>query len=204
MILKTLVHKIPENLEKVFKSYDYKENGGMVISELIYDDKDLVVTFHLYPSSDRETKQVWKLTIKNIIDEKFTRSWTYFFTFYSDHFLLYEFIEPHTELYFNGKATAPEKLFVDLYKSHLKTYSRDFHFAQGINGATDIFNLCKTTSGLFARGPKKIMEKYQICLAKHNIKSNFVGGIPKTDKNLKLLIFGESYFIGEEFLFTEV
>jgi hypothetical protein len=176
----------------------------MVISGLTYQDKDLVITFNLFPSSDRQTKQVWELKIKNIADEKFTRSWTTHFSFYSDHFLLYEFTDPYTDLYFNGKATVPEKLFVDLYKSHLKTYSQDFPFAYGINGATDIFNLCKTASGLFARGPKTIMEKYQICLAKHNIKSNFIGGLTKPEHKLKLLVFGESYFIGEEFLFTEV
>nr|WP_276902468.1 hypothetical protein [Pedobacter kyonggii] len=93
---------------------------------------------------------------------------------------------------------------IDLYKSHLKTYYGDFPFAYGINAAMDIFKLCKNRSGMFARGPKRILEKYQICLAKHNIQSNFVVGSSKPEHKLKLLVFGESYFIGEEFLFTEV
>jgi hypothetical protein len=204
LTLKTLQYKIPDNLEKVFKSYDYEEDGGMVISGLTYQDKDLVVTFNLFPSSDRQTKQVWELKIINIAAESFSRSWTTHFSFYSDHFLLYGLIDIHGDLYFNGKAKNPEKLFIDLYRDHLKTYYGDFPFAYGINAAMDIFKLCKDGSGMFARGPERILEKYQTCLAKHNIKSNFVAGSTKPEHKLKLLVFGESYFIGEEFLFTEV
>jgi len=202
--LKTLQYNIPGSLEKIFKSYDYEEDGGMVISGLTYQDKDLVVTFNLYPSSDRQTKHIWELKIINIAAENFSRSWTTHFSFYSDHFLLCELTDVKGDLYYNGKAKNSEKLFIDLYKAHLKTYYDNFPFAYGINAAMDIFKLCKDGSGMFARGPKQVLEKYQICLAKHNIQSNFVGSSTKPENKLKLLIFGESYFIGEEFLFTEV
>lgn len=202
--MKTLNYKLPERLEKTLTSDDYYEDGGMVISQLNYQDKDLNIIFNLYPSSDRQAKQTWELKIINIAFENFSRAWTSHFSFYSDHFLLYELTDAKGDLYYNGKAKNSEKLFIDLYKTHLKNYYGDFPFAYGINAAMDIFKLCKDGSGMFARGPKQVLEKYQICLAKHNIQSNFVGSSPKPENKLKLLIFGESYFIGEEFLFTEV
>jgi len=202
--LKTLNYKLPERLEKTLTSDDYYEDGGMVISQLNYQDKDLNITFNLYLSSDRQTKQTWELKVINIALENFSRAWTSHFSFYSDHFLLYELTDAKGDLYYNGKAKNSEKLFIDLYKTHLKNYYGDFPFAYGINAAMDIFKLCKDGSGMFARGPKRILERYQICLAKHNIKSNFVESSLKPENKLKLLVFGESYFIGEDFLFTEV
>ncbi|MNK40575.1 hypothetical protein D3C87_592250 [compost metagenome] len=200
--MKTIRYKVHEKLEKILASDDYIEDGGMVISSLAYQNKDLVVTFSLYPDSNREIKQIWELKIINIAAENFSRNWTTYFSFYSDHFLLYELTDAHVDLYYNGKAKSPEKLLLDLYRSHLKTYPEDFSFTYGINPAMDIFKLCKDGSGMFARGPKRILEKYQPCLSKHDIKSNFVGGSTKPDHKLKLLAFGESYFIGEDFLFT--
>jgi len=201
--LKTLKYLLPEKLEKILTSDDYYEDGGMIISGLAYQDKDLILTINLYPNSNRQTKQIWVLKIINIAAENFSRSWTTRFSFYSEHFLLYGLTDIHGDLYYNGKAKNPEKLLIDLYKSHLKTYYGDFPFAYGINAAMDIFKLCKDGSGMFARGPKKILEKYQVCLAKHEIQSNFVESSPKPEHKLKLLAFGESYFIGEDFLFTE-
>lgn len=202
--MKTLKYPLPEKLEKILTGDDFYEEGGMVISGLTYQDKDLIITFNLYPSSDREIRQVWELKIINIEYEKFSRSWTTHLSFYSDHFLLYGLTDTQGDLYYNGKAKNPEGLFIDLYKSHIKTYYGDFPFAYGINAAMEITKLCKDGSGMFARGPKQVLDKYQICLAKHNIKSNFVGGSSKSEQKLKLLVFGDSYFIGEEFLFTEI
>ena len=80
--MKTLQYNIPGSLEKIFKSYDYEEDGGMVISGLTYQDKDLVVTFNLYPSSDRQTKHIWELKIINIAAENFKiLDYTFFFLF---------------------------------------------------------------------------------------------------------------------------
>ncbi|MGN8059314.1 hypothetical protein ACTJKN_23710 [Pedobacter sp. 22163] len=202
--MKTLNYKLPERLEKILATNEYIVHGRMIISALVYQEKDLIVNFDLYPGSDRQSKHIWELKIINIAAENFSRSWTTHFSFYSDHFLLYELTDVKGDLYYNGKAKNSEKLFIDLYRTHLKTYYDNFPFAYGINAAMDIFKLCKDGSGMFARGPKQVLERYQICLAKHNIKSNFVESSVKPENKLKLLIFGESYFIGEEFLFTEV
>lgn len=201
--MKTLKYPLPEKLEKILSGDNYYRDGGMVISGLTYQDKDLIVTFNLYPNSDRQIKQIWELKILNIVFENFSRCLTTHFSFYSDHFLLYGLTDSQGDLYYNGKAKNPEKLFIDLYKSHIKTYYGDFPFAYGINEAMDITKLCKDGSGMFARGPKQVLEKYQVCLAKHNINSNFVESSAKPEHQLKLLVFGDSYFIGEEFLFTE-
>jgi len=145
--LKTIRYKVHEKLEKILASDDYIEDGGMVISSLAYQNKDLVVTFSLYPDSNREIKQIWELKIINIAAENFSRNWTTYFSLYSDHFLLYELTDAHVDLYYNGKAKSPEKLLLDLYRSHLKTYPEDFSFTYGINPAMDILNCVKMDQG---------------------------------------------------------
>ncbi|MBC6112418.1 hypothetical protein ACFOG5_10065 [Pedobacter fastidiosus] len=197
-----IIKKIaPSDLENILTSKEYMEDGGMVISSLNYIDENLIVTFNLFINNEK--KNQWELKILKIADERFIRGWAQNFTAYSDHFLLYAFTDVFTDLYYNGKSTKPDKLLLDLYKSHLNNYYYDFPFTYGINEAMNVFKLCKDNSGMFARGSRKILMNYQECLAKHGIQSNFVGEIPCINKNLNLLVFGESYFIGEKFIFNK-
>lgn len=198
--MKTIKNIAPSELESVLKNDEYLEDGGMMISSLNFTDKDLNLAFDVFINNTKKEK--WELKITEIVSERFIRSWTTYFTAFSDHFLLYEYTDVFTELYYYGKSKNQEKLFLDLYRSHLKNYYDNLPFAYGINESMDIFKLCKDKSGMFARGPKKILTQYQKCLATHGINSNFVGETLRYDPNLKLLVFGESYFIGKDFIFT--
>lgn len=65
-----------------------------------------------------------------------------------------------------------------------------------------MLKLCTNDNGLFARGPKRILNKYEECLNANGIKTNFINEIESEKKDLKLLIFGDSYFIAKDFKFS--
>jgi uncharacterized protein YkuJ len=194
----------PSDFKTILDSLYFEENGGLVISTLQYLNDDLKVLFTLSYSDNKKLEQTWQIDIIGIEKERVVRNWTTFPEIYSDHFLLYEFIDNCTELYFNGTTSNPEKLFIDLYKSHISNYSDYLDFGLGINAPNGMLKLCTNDYGLFARGPKQILIKYAECLKANGIKTNLINVIESDKKDLKLLIFGDSYFIAKDFRFSKV
>ena len=192
----------PSNLNTIFGSLEYEENGGLVISALTYKGDDLKVLFTLSYGDNERPEQFWQLDIIGIEKERFVRNWVTFPEIYSDHFLLYEYIDNYIELYFNDKTSNPEKLLIDLYSSHSINYSSDLKFGIGINAPNGMLKLCSSDNGLFARGPKRILNEYAKCLTANGIRTNFISEIESDKKGLKLLLFGDSYFIGKNFKFS--
>lgn len=192
---------IPPDLQTILDSLEFEENGGLVISSLNYENNKLKILFKLlYPDIDKPN-QIWQLDVLGVEKERFIRNWTTSLEIYSDHFLLYEYIDNYSELYFHGSTSNPEKLLLDLYSSHLTHYGKNLDFGIGINAPNGMLKLCTNDYGLFARGPKRILMKYSECLLINGIKSNFINEIESVKKELKLLIFGESYFIAKDFKF---
>ena len=201
--MKTRNDLFPSDFKAILDTLD-EENGGLVILSLKYLNDDLKVLFTLSYGDNEKPKQLWQLDIADIEKERFVRNWVTFPEIYSDHFLLYEFIDNYTELYFKGSTSNPEKLLIELYNSHILNYSNDLDFGLGINAPNGMLKLCTNDNGLFARGPKRILIKYADCLKANGIKTNFINEIESDKKNLKLLIFGDSYFIAKDFKFSMV
>ena len=84
-------------------------------------------------------------------------------------------------------------------------------FDKYLNTALTTIELCKSTTGLFAKGPIKLMEAYKEELERHNMNPTIVGEHkPKRWLNghqvdeteiVKVLVIGDSYVVGEIFDF---
>jgi len=68
-------------------------------------------------------------------------------------------------------------------------------------------------NGLLTKGPKTLLEKYAECLKSNGMDYTIIGERPATywrgrqylpEKKMRLLFFGESYFIAEKFSFLEI
>jgi hypothetical protein len=199
--MKKITEPLPENLQAILDSLDYEENGGLVITSLTYSGDDLIVFFKLACGDNESPEQLWRLDVVGLEKEKVVRSWTLYPEIYTDHFLLWEYTDYYTELYYKGQVDNPEKLFRDLYKTYVGNFDDNFKFGFGINAPNGMLKLCTDDIGLFARGPKRLLAEYEKCLIGHGIKTNYVNEIKPEAKDLKLLLFGDSYFIGKEFKF---
>jgi len=203
--MKILKEYIPITLNKIFKCDEFLEDGGIIISSINYTKDKLELIFNIFYNGYEIPKQQWKIIINGLLKEKIERGWADYLVVYSDHYLLYEFSDIHGDLYFKEKSKNPDKLFIDLYKSYLKNYQGDFlPFGKGINPAMKITRLCNSNAGLFARGPKIILEKYHEVLSENNIRSNIVISESEKISDLKILFFGDSYFIAKSFEFERI
>ncbi|HEX7414833.1 MAG TPA: hypothetical protein VF411_12390 [Bacteroidia bacterium] len=198
----TIDEILPKELKAQLDSLDYQEDGGILITWVNFLDNNLKVNFTLSFGGIDRPKQFWNIEVTEIEKEKIVIEWANYPEIYSDHFLLYDFTDNYIELYFNGKTDNPEKLLIDLYKSHITNYNNDLEFGLGINAPNGMLKLCTNDSGLFARGPKRILREYEKCLISNGVKTNYINEIESDKKNLKLLIFGDSYFIAKDFKFS--
>ena len=96
-------------------------------------------------------------------------------------------------------------LLADIYSTHKATFENYFTVEKYLNGS-DLLNLCKSSNGLFGRGPKPIMDCYYKCLDKAGKEPYYYESkLPhKNETNIKLALLGGTYFIGEEFKFKKV
>src|ERR1035437_4650224 len=167
-LLNDLPKELVDNLDKL----EYQEDGGILINSVQLIEKDLQVDFTLSFGGYNIPQQIWSIDIKEIKKEKITIEWTNYTEIYSDHYLLYEFIDNFTELYFNCKADNSERLFIDLYQIHKALYNL-IDFGTYINAIDGLTKLCNSEYGLFARGPKNILTQYEKCLINHGVKTKY-------------------------------
>ena len=202
--MKELLDYLPQELVDNLDKIEYQEDGGLMINTIKLVDEDLIVIFKLSFGGYNLPIQTWQIDIKKIKTEKIIFDWANYPEIYSDHSLLRDYLDNYTELYFNSKTENSEKLFIDLFKTHNLHFGKWIDFGTCINAPDGILELCKSDSGLFARGSKRILEKYEDCLIRHGIKTKFIGEVESEDKDFKLLIFGKSYFIAKDFEFRRI
>jgi hypothetical protein len=206
---------LPLELGSSFDSLDYEENGGLTAHSIKYLDNELHFDFSIFLGDvEHNETQYWQLQILNYCNSKIDiDNLGGYFKFYSDHFLLWEFTDVSTELYFKKASTNPERLLADIYAIHDSIFDNHIPLEKFINDKS-LLTVCKSDTGLFARGPKKILTYYFDCLKKAGKEPYYFGEhidkkwdgkewIPKNN-SLKLALLGRTYFIGETFLFKRL
>ena len=206
---------LPSDLEEAFSSIAYEEEGSIKVQSINFNDENSIVDFTIKNGySDENETQNWqmqifgyrtsKIDLENLGDQ---------FYFYSDHFLLWEFIDKETELYFKKSSDNPEKLLVDIYNLHNYAFDNLIPVSKFIN-SYDVVSIGEAESGLFAKGPKQLLHYYYNILAKNNKEPYFYGDYEPMiwdgekfnpeEKNLKLALIGETYFIGKDIKFNRL
>lgn len=214
-MLNELNNILPKDLEETFHSLDYDEEGGLTVNSIKYLDNDLHFDFSLFLGDiEQNETQLWQLQVLNCRDSKIDiDNLGGYFNFFSDHFLLWEFIDNETELYFKNGTDNPEKLLADIYSIHNSTFENYIPLEKFVNGK-NLLTQCKSNNGLFGRGPKGILNYYFDSLNKAGKEPYFYGDyiakkwdgekwVPE-DKNLKVALLGGSYFIGQDFKFKRL
>lgn len=191
---------LPIELERLLIKLE-EEDGGIVVSSLEYIDSDLEIYFTVSFPDSEIPHQNWRIRAINIKKERFERSWETNLQLFANHPLLLEFNDDHSELYYTGRTLHPEKLIVDLFRMFSDNAWKDLKFGWGINAPDGFLKLCNEETGLFARGPKSILEKYASVLHENGIRISMLDDMEKNRQELMLLMLGRNYFIAEEFTF---
>jgi hypothetical protein len=196
-----LIEALPNELNETLNNLEFDDEAGVLIESVKFVGDDLQLAFSIRFFGGGSS-QLWEVTVVQVKKEKITRNWTQSIEIYKKHPLLLEYIDVHTELYFRGTTTNWADLFMDIFQSITQ-------FTEGIDNFRDylflperIKELSQQGYGLFARGPKAILEIYGKCLLRQKIKPIYIGEFnPRTENESKLLLIGDSYFIGQAFEF---
>jgi len=206
---------LPTDLKETFQSLDYEVGGSLIANTIKYLDNELLFDFTLFLGGiEQNENQIWQLQILNCLDSKISiENLAGYFNFYSDHFLLWEFLDNETELYFKKGANNPEKLLADIYSIHNSVFDNHIPLEKFLNG-NSLLTLCRSGHGLFARGPKRILKYYFDCLTKAGKEPYYLGDNVATkwdnkkrgsgNKDLKVALIGGTFFIGSDFKFKRL
>ena len=206
---------LPIDLKESFDSLDYEESDGLTVQSIRYLDNELHFDFSIFLGDvEQNETQHWRLQVLNYRDSKIDiGNLGSYFKFYSDHFLLWEFTDNLTELYFKKESNHPEYLLADIYSIHNSVFDNFIKLEKFING-NNLLSLCKSNTGLFGRGPKRILKYYFDSLTKAGKEPYYFGDyiakkwdgekwVPE-DNDLKVAILGGTYFLGQTFNFKRL
>jgi hypothetical protein len=207
------LYALNKELEAILASLEFEENGGIHITGTDWYSDDLKVEFAIKTGVEGQN-QLWEVQISGVRDELIKSDITDKMELLDEHPLLWTYNQWQTSLYFGNPTTKPYELFANIYDVHIKETANSIPFNKFINTHLPIIELCKSSAGLFASGPLKLMEAYKKELEAHGMNPTIVGGHnPKRWQNghqvdeteiVKILIIGKSYVIGQTFDFVRV
>jgi hypothetical protein len=206
---------LPKELDKIFNEFD-EDDFELYITKADFSGDNFIIDFVLdvQDINDRgEISQNWSIEAighrKNQISFDFAEN----IEIKDDHPLLWDFTDLQCQLYFSGRCKEPTKLFYDLYSAHKSLFGQHKCFNISFGEETAYFKPFQYTNGLLTKGSKNLMQKYAECLKKNGLDFNIIGESPakywdgkqfiEEAKNLKLLVFGDTYIIAKDFSFTQ-
>ncbi|HNP77527.1 MAG: hypothetical protein U0289_06145 [Cyclobacteriaceae bacterium] len=203
---------ISKELNDILSATDF-ESGGIQITGADWGLEDARIQFAINTGVEGESQR-WEIQIKGVREDLIKSDVADKLELFDEHPLLWTYTQRQCNLYFGSPTERPDELFVNIYNIHRKLTRNRTPFDRYINKALYEIDLCKSASGLFARGPIKIMEAYQQELARHQMRPTMVGEYnPKRWLNgyqvdeteiVKVLVIGDLYIIGEAFDFKKL
>ncbi|MGB7339050.1 MAG: hypothetical protein WBC91_09180, partial [Phototrophicaceae bacterium] len=130
-----------------------------------------------------------------------------------NHPLLYEYTTNPTALFFRGDSANADEVTMDLMQAHATTFYPWRHFPQYLNMEQPLLEMVKAGGGLIGQMPAPLAQEMIKVLNHHNLEHKTAEGEPyiKVHDNpallqtkLKVLLFGESYFISYGFSIQEM
>lgn len=131
----------------------------------------------------------------------------------TEHPLLDEYTKTPTAVFFRGKAENPDSLVLDIAQAHAQTFFPWRHFPQYLNTEQALSSLIASGGGLLGQMPSTLAERVLKVLAHHKLETKTAEGTPYIkvhdnpallQMNLKVLLFGGSYFVAYGFSIQEM
>ena len=212
-IFQMRLETLNKELEDIFSTIEYEEDGGIHITGTDRFADDLKIEF-VIKTGNKGQDQLWEVKIGGIREDLIKSDFSDKLELHEEHPLLWTYNQRQTNLYFGRPTERPHELFVNIYNIHRQLTKNQIPFDKYLNMAVSAIELWKSANGLFAKGPIKLMESYKEELERHNMNPTIVGGHnPKKWLNghqvdetgiVKVLVIGDSYVVGETFDFQRV
>lgn len=120
-----------------------------------------------------------------------------------------QFTDLQVMLHFNGKPKSASKVIAELWLAHRKLVDDWISFETYVNNSDKLFELIEDGYGLFASGPKFLIDEYESVLNKNSIDTTRTkerpykrwvdGQFEIINKPLAMIHFGESFVVAKDF-----
>lgn len=197
---------LPSEIQYLLDNYDAEDISISIKTADYSGDKPRIVfTIHELGNPS----QTWTLEIIRHVASEL--SFTYSVTdttiiLTDDHPLLWKYSDIHGELYFNGSCKNTYKIVSELNQTDFEL------FGKYQNSSEQLYSLLRSSNGLLAKGPEKLLSKYEDCLNRNGIKTSLVAGYSPSyfdgintinGEILKIFLFGGSYIVAQDFIFNK-
>jgi hypothetical protein len=197
-LIELLEKNDPEDINIVFTKIDHEKSNPTFEIRLSTQDDGSTIIRH------------WTIKTEQFRKSRISSDYASSIEIYHDHPILWQFSDIQSQVYFNGTCSDPDKLFVDLYKTHRLLFGDFISFDDTIHRSSDFNKILKYTNGLFATGPRKVISEYANLLGKYNLTYSIIGDRLPTywdnEKHVtetgsaKVLFIDSSYIIADEFI----
>lgn len=173
----------------------------LVVIEVV--DTNLKVEIHVNQVfNDEVTIQKWIVEFQQVKDFKFTVDYFEDVVLETNqHPLIYEYLEPTYELYFNYKPNNAHMIIGELLNRHQKVTDNWVEFSRYFN--ENLAWLLLQENGLLASGPEPIINHYVEILEKHHLKPSKIKVNDKREEVI-VIILGNSYVVCEHVEFKRI
>jgi hypothetical protein len=207
---------LPEELTKIFELYDC-EDFNLGIFDAALNSDIFTAKFEIHPAGTGDPEPLrskWVLTATGYRDSRISFDYAEKILINTEHPLLWKYLDIQCELYFNGECRDISNFFADIYDIHYELFGNYTPFEYYLNNR-HLFPLMQANNGLFARGPKKLMERYAERLTFYGVDFSIVGERAPTYRNgnsfiperkdLKVLFFEQTgtYIVAADFQFQK-
>ncbi|OAB38328.1 hypothetical protein [Paenibacillus glacialis] len=188
-----------DRFKRYFQNAIFKDDVYIRPTQITEIDDDIEFTFTVFYYDSSTIVQIWKVVAKAVENYKLSYDFIEDINEFDKHILLWEFLEQHYELYFKGTITNRKELIGEILDKHISFTEGWIDINQFINGSVE--QILKGDSGLFASGPKRLIDKYKEVLESNELS---VSLLPCNKKNndKKIMIFGKSFVVAEDFYYT--
>ena len=205
---------VMEELLKIQDTWQFEEYGYINLVAVEKKELDLELKYKLFSGVDDDPIQLWQVICheerehKIILGEQYSN-----FELYNDHVLLWSYSQPISSLTFNKGNLDIDACHVigKLYEKHMLLVGSWISFDTCLN-QSKLYSLEKHINfghGKLAEGAEKIIIGYQEVLQECGFKSSYLSRLLKRwdnnkgwideNKNLQVLITGDSYIIAPKF-----
>lgn len=131
----------------------------------------------------------------------------------TDHPLLYQYTQKPTAVFFRGDVKNPDALTTDIAQAHATTFFPWRHFPEYLNTGQPLSTLFEAGGGLLGNMPEALATRLLKVLEHHKLEHKIVQDKPYAQLHdnpallqgqLKVLLFGGSYFVSYAFSIQEM
>lgn len=188
------------------------DDTSITVEEVVVNKNDLVLRITLQRQKE---KQFWRIRAHDPPDYELVAGHVDDLSVHHDHPCLWDYVGQQTSLYFNGRSKETAQLALDVIQAHYGACDTRIPVNTYLKCADgNVKALCERGFGLFAEGPKKVLDRYADRLREAGVRCSFVGtrdalvlgekGWQPLGATPVVLSFGESWVISTSFEWEEL